>query len=653
MRTPTATLALLLGLTGCSGAQRTSHNAPATTPRDARLRFNQLALRLDLPLFWAQDTNGNGTPDPNEVRTLWFYPDAPEWVRDGRFTPAYEQALAQIRAEDASPTPSDPRQRLVRAELDHAAPTLVDTDLSALPPTQRAFAQAMLVVAARIDELYALQTGSTALAERVRGLDPASRSLFRRNWGPRCHGSQTERDPLCSAIPGQPRPVFGVYPAAMQSDDTFCRTLESRPDASALLTPFTVVREENGAMRAVPFTQAWPEQMRAVATALRAAADAMTDPDETALVAYLRAAATAFETNEWAPADEAWSQMNARNSRWYVRAAPDETYWEPCSHKAGFHLTFARINRESLTWQERLTPLQNDMERAVAALVPAEYTARAVSFHMPDFIDIVVNAGDDRDPFGATVGQSLPNWGAVASEGRGRTVAMSNLYTDPDSAARRRSIAASLFDAGTMARYTESPTPGLLSTILHEATHNLGPANEYRLAGRTADDAFGGGLASTLEELKAQSGALFFVSFLRERGVIDAELAERIYVDSISWTFGHISRGMYTPTGERKPYSQLAAIQVGFLLEEGALVWDPQGTAADGVHHGALRLDFARFPAACRRLMERVVHIKATNDRAAAEEFARRYVDGERVPQAVITQRAQAFPQTTFVYSGR
>ncbi len=651
MRYSTATLALLAGLAACSGAQHATTRANAGRPRDARQHFNQLAMRLDLPLFWAQDTNRNGTPDPGEVRALLFYPSAEEWVRDGRFTPAYDRALARIRAEEAAPAPTDPRMRLVLTEFEYAAPTLVETSLGALPAAHRAFAQAMLTVAARIDELYALQSGSAAMADRVRGLDAASRALFRRNWGPRCHGAHTEHEPLCSAIPGQPHPVVGVYPAAMQTDDHFCRTLEARPDASALLTPFTVVRDEAGALRAVPFTQAWTEPMRAVAMALRAAADTMSDPEETALVTYLRAAATAFETNDWAPADEAWSRMNARNSRWYVRAAPDETYWEPCSQKAGFHLTFARINLESLRWQERLTPMQNDMERALAALAPGAYAARTVAFHMPDFIDIVVNAGDDRDAFGATIGQSLPNWGAVTAEGRGRTVAMSNLYTDADSAARARALSASLLDAAAMNRYTDNTTPGLLSTILHEATHNLGPANEYRVAGRTAEDAFGGGLASTLEELKAQSGALFFVALLRERGVIDAELAQQIYVDAITWAFGHISRGMYTSTGERKAYSQLAAIQVGFLLEDGAIAWNPQAPAADGVHRGAFHFDFDRLPAACQRLMERVMRIKATNDRAAAEDLARRYVDSDRVPQAVITERARAFPQTAFVYS--
>ena len=641
-------LALSLAV-ACSAAPR-----PPTTARPpaalTRLRFNQLAMRLDLPLLWARDGDGDGRPDPDEVLALRFYSAEGEWVRGGRFTPAWGEALARIEAEAAAPPPADPRLRRVHDEIDRAAPTLVETDLTALPPAHRAFARRMLAAAAQVDRLYAQQAGMVALEARARSLDPASRALFRRNWGTRCRGAETEGDAACAALPGAPRQPVDVYPASLQGEG-FCRALEARPDAAALLTPFTVVRAEGDGLRAVPYAEAYREPMRAVAVELRAAADAMTDPDEGALVGYLRAAATAFETNDWAPADEAWARMSARNSRWYVRVAPDETYWEPCSQKAGFHLTLARINRDSLAWQERLTPLQNDMERALAALAPGAYTARTVAFHMPDFIDIVVNAGDDRDPFGATVGQSLPNWGAVAAEGRGRTVAMSNLYTDEDSNARRRAEAASLFTADAMGEVTDDPTPGLVSTILHEATHNLGPAHEYRAGGRTADEAFGGSMASMLEELKAQSGALYFTGWLRARGVLDEALARRIYVDAVAWALGHISRGMYAPGGERRAYSQLAAVQVGALLDEGALTWRPDAPSADGRHRGAFSFDLARFPGACERLMARVTRLKATNDRPAAEALAARYVDGDRVPMDVITARLRAQAQAAFVYA--
>jgi hypothetical protein len=444
-----------------------------------------------------------------------------------------------------------------------------------------------------------------------------------------------------------------VYPPSLQTSDDFCAALEARPDSAALMTPFTVVRESApGTLAAVPYSQAYAEEMRAIAVELRGAADVIAaDPEEAALVTYLRAAAGSFETNDWDPADEAWSRMSVRNSRWYVRVGPDETYWEPCSQKAGFHLTFALINRDSLVWQDRLQPVQGEMERALASLAPDVYAARDVSFHMPDFIDIVINAGDDRDPFSATIGQSLPNWGPVASEGRGRTVAMSNLFTDPDSEARQRARASTLLDAAAMAHYTDDPTPGLVSTILHEATHNLGPSHEYRFEDQTDEEAFGGGMASMLEELKAQSGALFFVDWLRERGVIDDTMARRIYVDSVAWALGHVSRGMYTPTGQRKAYSQLAAIQIGFLLDDGTLRWDPEALAADGEHRGAFSIDFERFPAAARALMERVMRIKAANDRAGADALATRYVDGDRVPHRTVVERYEGFPEAALVFS--
>jgi hypothetical protein len=661
-----ASILLVSGLAACGSAG----SAP-TTPRPVagldRLRFNQLAMRLDLPLFWGADVNGSGAPDPDEIHALRFHATEGRWTEGASFTGAFAEAYARILREHEAAVPAEPRRAAVVNELDHAAPTLLSTDLATLPPAHRAFAQRMLRVAALVDRLYARQVGMEALSGRVAD-DDASRALFRRNWGAECRSSAEEANAACSAIEGAPETPVDVYPAALVARPDFCAVLEARSDAATLTTPFTVVRPAGAPgdddpatepLVAVPYSVAYADLMQPIAAELRAAADAMTDPNETALVAYLRAAATAFETNAWEPADEAWAAMNARNSAWYVRVGPDETYWEPCALKAGFHLTFARINSGSLAWQERLTPLQADMEGALAAISGGTYAARTVTFHMPDFIDIVLNAGDDRDAFGATIGQSLPNWGPVGDEGRGRTVAMTNLYTDPDSLARRRAQASSLFDAATMAEYGDDPGAGLLSTILHEATHNLGPSHDYRVNGLTGDEAFGGGLAAMLEELKAQSGALYFVELLRSRGVIDDAAARRTYVDSLVWAMGHISRGMWTPGGNRKAYSQLAAIQVGVLMELGALRWDPNAPSADG-HAGAFSIALDAMPAAATELMGRVMRIKATGDRAAAEALASRFVGADPnadlgatpIPHAIVAERwAGSFPQTSFVYA--
>lgn len=623
--------------------------------------FNRLAGHVGMPLFWRADANGDKVIDPGETALLLFRGPTGGWIESGKFTAQFDEAYARMVVLAADPAaalaglaPAEAeRRKLVAEELDQGYPTLIYNDLSTLPEAERQFLDRMLFVGEMIDRLYAIQSGAAALEAQLPADDPASRFLFLRNWGTRCLAPNTEKNEKCCAIPGCPKQPVDAYPAALQDEEGFCERLAARPDGETLMGHFNVVRDDGaGGLRAVPYHEAYAEEMKAVALELRRAAQHISAvPEEGALVRYLEAAATAFETNQWEPADEAWAAMNAENSKWYVRVAPDETYWEPCNTKAGFHLTLARINTGSLAWQQRLQPVQQEMENELAKLIGPPYRAREVTFHLPDFIDIVTNHGDDRDPMGATIGQSLPNWGPVANEGRGRTVAMTNLYTDPDSLRMFRRRAEALLDAGTLAWYSDDREPGLLSTMLHEATHNLGPAHEYKIRGKVDDEIFGGPLATILEELKAQTGALWLTLFLQRRGVIDEAMAKRTWTDSLLWATGHISRGMYTGTGEPKPYSQLSAIQFGFFLDRGALRFDPQATAANGTDQGVFSVDFEKLPAAIEELMQLVGRIKATGDKAGGEELVRRYVEGDVVPQALIAERVLRDPKTSFLYA--
>jgi hypothetical protein len=641
-----------------------SPSAPPAPPPPAapaysgisRADFNRNAVRANLPVYWANDADHDGVIDPEEAVSLLFYPTTGHWVQGGAFTPEFDRAWQTIKAAGTltaanPPTPEDTRRALVVKDLDQGLPTLVANDFSGASPADKAFVVRMLAVGRMIDDLYAIQNGAKALASSVAAGDDASQSLFRRDRGPRCEAPLTEKEPLCNAISGSPKQVYDAYPADLQKDPNFCVALEKLPGAKALLEPFVAIRANpGGKLVAVPFSEAYKEPMTAVARGLEAAAAEVTDASEGPLKAYLAAAAKSFTTNDWVPADEAWSKMTVQNSKWYVRVAPDETYWEPCNHKAGFHLTFARINRDSLAWQAKLDPFEQEMEQNLATRIGAFYKARKVSFHLPDFIDIIVNAGDDRAALGGTIGQSLPNWGPVSAQGRGRTVAMSNLFIDTDSVAIRRKQAESLLSKETIASYVDSKEPGLLDTILHEATHNLGPAHEYKWQGKTDSQAFGGQLASMLEELKAQTGGLYFVDFAVKKGLLTPEAARESYVSNLVWAFGHISRGMYTDTHARKAYSQLAAIQVGFLLDAGAITFDPNAKAADG-SVGAFAIQFDKMPAAIEKLMAVVGAIKAKADKAGAMVLVTKYVDGARVPQALIADRELKYPKQSLVYA--
>lgn len=657
------TALLALACAACASRSPSAHapSPAAATPDVPRERWNRAALELGLPFFWSEDRNRDGRLDAPELAIVWGLDPRPQdhWVKDGAFTAAFREADARVRALALAPAtpPADARGAALEKEVSQSYFTVLESDFTGASAEDRALVAHVLGAARAIERLHARQLGTFGMESRIPAGDGLSRLVFFLNQGPWCTGPATEKDPACSAIAPPPARVSGLYPAELQKDPEFCAALSRAPGGAELTKPFSsVARDASGALVPVPYPEAYRDDMEAVGRELDAAAQALRSPGEAALAAYLLAAAKAFRDGDWYGADEAWARMNAENSRWYLRVAPDEVYYEPCNLKAGFHLTFARIDRASVAWQKRLEPVKGDMERTLAAMAGPPYAARQVAFHLPDFVEIVLNAGDSRAPRGATVGQSLPNWGPVANEGRGRTVAMTNFYTDPESRDVQRKRAASVLCPATLARYSDDPDAIVMGTVLHEAAHNLGPAHEYTVGGRREEAIFGGPMASTLEELKAQSSALFLADWLASRGVVDRALTERAHVRDVVWAFGHVSRGMYDAEGKIKPYSALAAIQLGYLREQGGLAWRPDASAANGADRGCLELDFARFPAAAAKLETMALGVKARGDAAAARALEARYVraQGDHAALlATIAERWLRFPGASFLYAVR
>ncbi|PIE17397.1 MAG: hypothetical protein CSA65_09045 [Proteobacteria bacterium] len=608
-------------------------------PALSRTDFNRLAHHAALPLFWPADTNGDGKIAPDELSARGSGATMRRWVKKGGFTKAFIRAYKQL---------VDLRRReAVRRELDQGRPTLVSHDFRGLSKAERTMLRELMAAATLIDELYYRQTGAYRLRRQIAKADPESRALVARNSGPWCSAPKTRDDPFCNALSSFPERISETYPADIKQDKAFCKRLQSHPDAKKLLDPFTVVRKRGGKLVSVPLHKAYAGPMRKVAKRLRAAAKAIAKvASEKALRAYLLAAAQAFTDNDWERADEAWAKMGSLNTRWFLRVGPDEVYVDPCQQKAGFHLALARIDPNSLAWKRKLAPLRQKMETRLAKLIGPAYRARTIKFDMPDFIHVVLNAGDSRHPLGATIGQSLPNWGKVAREGRRRTMQMSNLYTDADSLRIKRLKAKELLSKATLPYFTDSPAPSQLDTILHEAGHNFGPDSGWKIDGKVPKVVFGGALASTLEELKAQTLSLWYHQLLREEGVLSEKQQRQGYVDAMLWAFGHISRGMETGAGQPAPYSRLAAVQVGWLLDEGGLSY----------HRGKWTVHFDKVPKAIEKLMKKVGQIKATGDRKAGEALIQRYISDnalERLRYSSLRCVLLKYPKAAFDYAVR
>ena len=626
-----------------------------------RLQLNRLAAELDLPLFWIADTNGNNTIDPDEIATLWGIAGVtPQWVDKGKLTPAFTTAYAAMTermksgGKTAGLTEAEEKRRaVVVAELAQGRPSLVHSDFRTAPAEDKAIVDHIAKAAVIIEQIFAKQRGTTGLAAQIPEGDTAAKMMFYRNQGPWCEAPLTEKDPACSALATPAPKISGLYPASIQKDPKFCEALQARKDQKTLLDTFSVVTGEGADLKAVPYNVVYKSEMEAVSRELKAAAAAVQSPGEAPFKAYLAAAAQSFLDNSWAPADEAWARMNVSNSKWYLRIGPDEVYFEPCSLHAGFHVSFARINQDSIEWQKKLEPVKTEMEEALAKLAGAPYKARKVSFHLPDFIDIILNAGDSRNALGATIGQSLPNVGPVANEGRGRTVAMTNLYTDKDSEAAFFEQSKSGFCKSSMGLIAFDPKIATMSTVLHEAAHNLGPAHEYKVKGKPDREVFGGPLSSTLEELKAQTSALYFADWLAEKGIVDRKTAELAHARDMVWALGHISQGMYA--GDKpKPYSQLASIQVGSMIKAGAMTWNAEEVAANEKDKGCFEFHMEKFPGAVLDLEKKVLAIKGKGDKAAALVLRKELVDDDnewKRLRGVITERWLRQPKASFVYA--
>lgn len=147
---------------------------------------------------------------------------------------------------------------------------------------------------------------------------------------------------------------------------------------------------------------------------------------------------------------------------------------------------------------------------------------------------------------------------------------------------------------------------------------------------------------------------MYFSEWLVSKGQLEAAVAENAHLHDVTWAFGHISQGMVNAEGKPKPYSQLAAIQMGFLTEKGALVWKAEEKAANGADVGCFEVDTAKWTPAVNELTTVVAGIKARGDKPLAEKTRDAYVS-DKAPfakhRATITDRWLRAPKASFVYS--
>ncbi|MCK9463323.1 MAG: hypothetical protein M0R80_27195 [Proteobacteria bacterium] len=531
-------------------------------------------------------------------------------VREGAATPPKAEPAPQTEDAGSQAPAVDPRQARLEAEWSLYADTVLSHSAAELPEGEKAMLRHLLDAAVLIEELHMLQIHPKNLEWRDRieaeGTEVEKR-IFSRYQSPWCADDPSEE---CCALPEKPKREigFGLWPDGFS--DAEYEGLAARINGVELLSPFTIVRrKEVGKYEAIPYVESdiFGFKMKSVAASLREAAK--TAPHKS-LVKFLTSRADAFESAAPFPWDASDYDWIALEGPWEITIGPYETYKEPRQLKALFEMVIARENPEITAELARFKGDLQSMEDALSARVgPEIYKSRKLDPRIAiRAVEVWMAAGDGRRDRGATVAYHLPNRGRSVDEGLYKKVMMVNhsLAFEPVSKARARLV----LDPTQV--HLVDAMADIRNVTFHELAHGFGAYSELKVK-----NAKGVTLAvkealqendSILEELKADTAGLWLVA----KSGAEGEEAKKRYASGVVHALGLLQ---YPLEGT---YPRMVAIQLGWLLDHGALAWD--GAAK------RFRIDFDRMPAAVEALVKRVATIQLTGDTEGARALVGAYV---------------------------
>ena len=342
--------------------------------------------------------------------------------------------------------------------------------------------------------------------------------------------------------------------------------------------------------------------------------------EEAAFKAYLAAAAQGLPHQRLGAGERGLGgDGRAELASGTCASRPDEVYYEPCAWKAGFARQLRAHQPGLARVAEEARAGEGARWRRRSRRSPAPpYKARdgqvqAARLHRHRRSTPATRATRTAPP-----SASRCRTGARSPRSGGRTVAMTNLYTDPDSRQTlKRADGVALLHGDRCEGARPIPRPALMT---HGAARGRAqPRPGARVQGEGQDATTRSSAARsprTLEELKAQTAALYFTEWLVEKKLLTPDEAERrARARRRLGLRPHLARHVRRRTARRKNYSQLASIQLGALRKAGALVWKAEEKAANGKDTGCFEIDLAKWrPAVDGAGEARCSGIKARGD---------------------------------------
>jgi len=428
--------------------------------------------------------------------------------------------------------------------------------------------------------------------------DPALREYAKINYGPwdRIGGNA----PFLDGIGDKPA-GSNLYPPDMSKAE-FEAAAVADPELAGLYT--MVVRDADERLKAIPYHEAFADEMQRASDELGAAAEYADDPG---LKEYLMLRAEALMTSDYQPSDMAW--MDMKDNRIEIVIGPIETYEDALFGYKAAAEAFVLI--KDMSWSERLSRYASLLPMLQEGLpVPPEYKQETPGTDSDlNAYDAIYYAGD-TNAGSKTIAINLPNDEQVQlAKGTRRLQLKNSMQAKFDKILVP--ISGLLIAEDQREYVTFDAFFG--NTMFHEVAHGLGIKNTL-----DGSSTVRGALkehASALEEGKADILGLYMVSKLIEEGEEEGDLRENM-VTFLAGIFRSVRFGASSAHGRAN------MIRFNFFSEMGAFTRDDAT--------GTYRADYDKMILAMNALTEKILRLQGDGDYEGVAQFVDEYA---RVPQ--------------------
>jgi hypothetical protein len=468
------------------------------------------------------------------------------------------------------------------------------TDLAKLTENERKMIPLLIDAARHMDAVFWLQAygNRDSLLESI--TDPAIRRYAEINYGP--WDRLDNNAPFLEGIGAKP-PGSAFYPADLTKDEFEAAAKKSASQGRDLRSQYTVVRRDSARrLIAVPYHEAYADQVQPAVAKLREAAQLAEDPG---LRRYLDLRAKALETDDYQASDIAWLDM--KENVIDVVIGPIETYEDQLFGYKASNEAFVLVKDKG--WSGRLAryaAMLPSLQRELP--VPPAYKREKPGADSDlNAYDAVFYAGD-ANAGSKTIAINLPNDEQVQLQKGTRRLQLKN-------AMRAKFEKILLPIAGELIDYEQQSRisfDAFFSNVMfHEVAHGLGIKNTVSGKG-TVREALKE-QAGALEEGKADILGLYMITKLHERGELKWQDLDDNYVTFLASIFRSIRFGASNAHGRAN------AAQLSFFQDQGAFTRDSAS--------GRYRVDYPKMRIAVDRLAGQILKFQGDGDYAGVTRF--------------------------------